>query len=444
MSTTTHIVIGTGPLGREIARQLVDRAESVVTVSRSAMTPVEGAIHRALDALDRDALDAVMSDGAVVYHCAQPPYHRWSEEFPPLTTAILAATARVHGRLVLADNLYAYDPRIQPITEHSPEAPPSRKGAVRASMAREVLDAHARGDVRAAVVRAADYFGPGHDQSSGPTFGRAAAGRAMRMLGSLDHPHSFTFVPDMARAMVTIGVSDDGWGRTWIAPVQPPITQRDFADAAWVASGRPGRARIRRIGPALLAVGGVVSPTARAAKEIAYQFVEPFVADPRDIETTLGVHPTPFSEAVAETARHYAQPAPRLGSRPTIAARAWRRLVAAMAVVGTVLAGALITGAALDIARFDQTSGGYEAPYTGWTGTPIDWTDGAVTGDGFLRPGLVIDTYLNCETGMISFELFGARIDFRVVSERAVAVHRPIEACLDAGFTPDFTPFPGA
>ncbi|WP_156323868.1 hypothetical protein [Bacillus sp. JCM 19034] len=49
-----------------------------------------------------------------------------------------------------------------------------------------------------------------------------------------------------------------------------------------------------------------------------------------------------------------------------------------------------------------------------------------------------MDFHLNCTTGMISFELYNQNIDYRVVSERAIVVHKPREACMERGFSPEF------
>lgn len=54
-----------------------------------------------------------------------------------------------------------------------------------------------------------------------------------------------------------------------------------------------------------------------------------------------------------------------------------------LAAVGAVSLVGLGVGAAVDISGFDRTSGGYEAPYTGWTGTPTEWEAGDVTPEGF-------------------------------------------------------------
>ena len=88
---------------------------------------------------------------------------------------------------------------------------------------------------------------------------------------------------------------------------------------------------------------------------------------------------------------------------------------------------------------FDRTSGGYEPPYTDdYTGEPIDWEAAHLTEEGFFKEGYVVDLYVDCTSGMVSFEVYGSRWDWRELSGRALAVHKPAEACEIEGFTPDF------
>lgn len=119
-------------------------------------------------------------------------------------------------------------------------------------------------------------------------------------------------------------------------------------------------------------------------------------------------------------------------------------MVNVFAALGAAAVTLLTIGIAIDVANIDQTSGGYEAPFDGWTGTPIDWSANTVSVEGFRQPGLVMDILYNCTTGMISAETFGVEVNFRVLSERAVAIHKPVEACEAEGFSPDFTPTSGS
>jgi hypothetical protein len=108
------------------------------------------------------------------------------------------------------------------------------------------------------------------------------------------------------------------------------------------------------------------------------------------------------------------------------------------AAIGVVLAAGLGAGFALDVAAFDNTRGGYDPPYTNYTGEPIDWSVMDVTPTGMASRGHVINVLVDCTTGMMHFETFGVAIPFREFSPRALAVHQPREACMERGFTPAF------
>ncbi|WP_410765606.1 hypothetical protein [Haloferax sp. DFSO60] len=110
------------------------------------------------------------------------------------------------------------------------------------------------------------------------------------------------------------------------------------------------------------------------------------------------------------------------------------------AVVGLLFTLGIALGLAVDYATFDPTSGGYEPPYDDFSGEPIDWESEAyTTKTGMFKPGYVVDIHLDCTTGMLSFELLnGPIVNFRPVSDRAIAIHDPRDACRNRGFYPEF------
>lgn len=108
------------------------------------------------------------------------------------------------------------------------------------------------------------------------------------------------------------------------------------------------------------------------------------------------------------------------------------------ALLGLLLPALLLAGAVADLLAFDRTRGGYAPPYQDVVGPPIDWTALDRTNGGFLRRGYVVDLLLDCSSGMISFEAFGLAVPFRELSPRALAVHRPREACIEQGHRPAF------
>ena len=293
-----HVVFGA---------ELVRRGERVRAVSRRGQAP-PGAEGVAADAAD-PALDAVAAAGAaVVYHCASPPYTRWPELFPPLTRSILAAAETSGAKLVFADNLYAYGPVRGPLREDLPAAARGRKGRTRAGMAAEILTAHRQGRVRAVIGRASDYYGPhGTGSTAGQTvFGRILAGKKPQWTGRLDQPHTFHYLPDVARGLLALADSPQADGQIWHLPAAGPLTAQQFFDLVAQAAGRPTPVKASIASPALLAVAGLFSPLLREMRETTYQFRAPFVVDATKFETTFGrLEATPHRTAVGETVNWY-------------------------------------------------------------------------------------------------------------------------------------------
>jgi nucleoside-diphosphate-sugar epimerase len=163
MPTELHVIFGTGPVGCWTARALRSQGRAVRAVNRSGARP--GLMPADVEMAKADVADptqaATAATGAsVVYQALNPPYHLWHEFFPGLQAAALAAAKTANAKYVSIENLYMYDSS-KPMTEASPVAPVSRKGALRQQMAEEVMAAHARGEVRTTALRSSDYYGPG-------------------------------------------------------------------------------------------------------------------------------------------------------------------------------------------------------------------------------------------------------------------------------------------
>ncbi|MGF1473709.1 MAG: hypothetical protein ACFB50_18455 [Rubrobacteraceae bacterium] len=116
-------------------------------------------------------------------------------------------------------------------------------------------------------------------------------------------------------------------------------------------------------------------------------------------------------------------------------------LLYTFAALGFILSALLMVGLSIDFGNFDQTSGGYEPPYTDYTGEPVDFDAGYQTEEGIYGPGWVWSSEVNCTTGMVTFHFFNNfEMEWREVSPRAIAIHEPHEACERRGFDPQFGP----
>ena len=301
---STHVVFGaTGGIGGAVVAELRRRGGRVRAVSRRGQAP-EGTEGVAADAAEPAEATAAAKGAAVVYHCVSPDYTRWPELLPPISRSILGAAESSGAKLVFADNLYAYGPVDGPLREDMPPTASGPKGRTRVEVAAEMLAAHQEGRVRVTIGRASDYYGPGgaNSTSGEPVFGRVVAGKRPQWTGKLDVPHTFHYLPDIARGLVTLAEHPEADGEVWHLPTADPLTAQQFFDLVLEAAGRPTPAKAQIAGPALLAVGGIFSPMLRELRETAYQFRRPFVIDSSKFERAFGrLDPTPHREAVERT-----------------------------------------------------------------------------------------------------------------------------------------------
>ena len=299
------VVLGAGPVGRAVTERLAARGARPTVLTRRGTTVTGGASH-AVDVTDADAIAAAIAGADVVFQCAQPAYHRWVEEFPPFQRNVVDACERSGAVLVAVENLYGYGPSPAPFTEDTPMQPNTRKGVVRAQMWDDLAAAHAAGRIRAAAVRASDFFGPGvHLSSFGQRFfGPLVAGKPAGVFGDPDALHSVTFVPDLAEALVRVAEQPEAWGRAWHAPTAPAITQRELVElAARAASVAP---RIRVVRPWMLRFAGVFDAGAKEMIEMLYEFDRDFVVDSSAYERAFGVAPTSLAESIPTTVAAFA------------------------------------------------------------------------------------------------------------------------------------------
>jgi len=289
-----HVVIGaSGQIGAHLVRALEAAGHRVRRVTRS---PRPG--HVAGDIGDVASAIDLCADASVVHVCFGGPHATWHAELPRMTDGVLAGAAAAGARVVFADNLYAYGPHDGVLTEDSPLRPAGPKQRLRA----EIADRFLGSGVPVAVVRASDLYGPGIDNAMVNTtlVARALAGRRIFLPGALDAPHTFTFVPDVARAMVRLATSDQAWGQVWHAPSAPALSLR--ALVAKVAALGHGHPRVTRIPTFVVRLSGLFDRQVRELAEMAFQWDRPYLVSHAKIAARLGLEPTPLEDGLRATA----------------------------------------------------------------------------------------------------------------------------------------------
>jgi nucleoside-diphosphate-sugar epimerase len=302
-----HVVFGTGQIGRLVVEQLVAAGAEVRAVNRHGTDSIAGAETVGGDANDTGFTTRVTAGADVVYFCLNAGnYDRWAEEFPPLQRGVVAGASASGARLVVLENLYSYGPTGgRDLVETLPANPTSAKAATRAAMTDELLAAHRSGRLDVAIGRASDYFGPGARQSAlGETvFGNALTGKAAQVMGDPDQLHSYSYTPDVAAALITLGLEPSAAGSVWHLPIAEARTTRQIIEAVYRLAGH--RPRTLAAGPMALRLLGLVKPAMREYRHTLYQFTQRWVVDDGKFRQAFGDPTTPLDDALTTTLDWY-------------------------------------------------------------------------------------------------------------------------------------------
>lgn len=297
-----HVIVGSGPVGSATAKLLADRGDQVRVVTRRGGGPDHPAVEKvAADATDAAELTRLTTGAVALYNCANPPYHQWLTDWPPLAAALLTAAESTGAVLATTSNLYGYGQVDGPMTEDTPLNATGAKGQVRARMWQDALAAHQAGRIRATEVRGSDYLGA-HTQSllTVQVLPKVLAGKRVAVPADLDAPHSWTYAGDVARTLVAVAADERAWGRPWHVPTGPALSIRGLVDRAVALTGAP-EAKLSTMPGAVLWLGGLADPIVRELRETQYQFRRPFVLDSSAAAATFGITPTPLDDALRET-----------------------------------------------------------------------------------------------------------------------------------------------
>jgi nucleoside-diphosphate-sugar epimerase len=305
-----HMVFGVGQVGRALSARLDRLGLAVRAVSRHRPVGlVDGVDWRGADASDPEAATDAAKGASVICQCLNAPYTNWPERFPPLQRGVLSAAERSGALLVSLENVYGYGPTEgKPMTEDLPLAATTVKGRTRAAMTQELHAAAEAGRVRVAIGRASDFFGAGVTETTlgERVFANALAGKRADFLGNPDLPHTYSYVPDVATGLATLGTDGRAAEGVWHLPGPETATTRHIL--ALIAGEVGHSVAVRSVPKLLMRALGLFNPMMRELAEMAYEFEEPFVLDTSKYQSTFGATGTPLAAAIAATVAWYRSP----------------------------------------------------------------------------------------------------------------------------------------
>jgi nucleoside-diphosphate-sugar epimerase len=307
-----------GVVGRSAASVLIERGHSVRVVgrSRAKLEQVYGSasnveILPADLASAADLVRAATGADAVLYSLGLEYTKKAFAAYPGMMKVAVDALVKARVRRLLhISNVYPYGrPRARPVREDHPLEPSSVKGRFRKEQEDVVRAAHASGQLQTIVLRPPDFYGPGALSLTTQLFEAAAKGQTANLLGPVDTPHQFVFVPDLGTMVAELLGREDVWGEVYNVPSAGEITLRAFAEKVFAAAGRPAKLRIA--GPTMVRIMGLFSGLMRELVEMSYLLSDPVILDGSKLDRALGGAPkTPYDEGIRRTLDSLRAPPP--------------------------------------------------------------------------------------------------------------------------------------
>lgn len=296
-----YVVTGAGPVGWTIAECLAEQGQNVRIATRSGSGPEHPLVERVrVDVQDADALRTLTQGAAAVFHCIHASYNArdWEAELPRAEQKVMTAAKEAGAVVIFPESLYSYSEPDSVMREDSPREANGGKRGVRS----QLLAARAASATDTVSVVAGDFFGPRVRMAHAGE--RIVPGilarKRLSVIGSTTQPHAFTYVPDLADAMIHAAGTPELWNTVWHAPTLPAMTQRELAMAFANAAEVPLKG-ISAIPGWVMRFTGLFSSDLKEIAELAYQFERPFVMDSTASEAAFGLRPTPLPQAAAAT-----------------------------------------------------------------------------------------------------------------------------------------------
>jgi nucleoside-diphosphate-sugar epimerase len=303
-----HTILGAnGTIATELVPILKSHQVNIRLVSRSQKA-VDGAETMAADVLNYDQVLKAVSGSDVVYLLVGMTYNAelWKKDWPVMMRNVIDACKATGAKLIFFDGIYMYGKVTGPITEDTAYYPSSKKGQVRAEVARMLLQEMAAGTIKAVIARATDFYGPGVTDKSAAgilVFDNMKKGKRAQWIINADVPRSYNYTPDAAQALYILATHDEAFGQVWHLPSAAPLTGRQFIRIAAKYMKRSDKVLV--LPKWSIKLIGWFIPFMKEYYEMTYQDEFALELSSAKFEKAFNFTPTSYEDGVKATAEWY-------------------------------------------------------------------------------------------------------------------------------------------
>lgn len=289
-----------GAIGKELAKELKNYTSSIRLVSRNPQKINETDTLFPADLTKAEEVDKAVEGSEIVYLTVGLQYNLkvWENTWPQLMANVISSCKKHKAKLVFFDNVYMYDPNhMNNMTEETPVNPSSKKGKIRAEIAEMILKEVKAGSLTALIARSADFIGDKNSVLVETVYKNLLKGKRANWLIDANKIHTFTFVPDAAKATALLGNTWDAYHQVWHLPTDNTLlTGKQWIEL--IARELNVAPKYNVLSPWMLGLLGLFIPVLKEFKEMAYQNDRDYLFNSKKFETRFKYIPAKPEEMI--------------------------------------------------------------------------------------------------------------------------------------------------
>ncbi len=148
-----------------------------------------------------DMTEAAQGVDVIVNGLNPPNYANWEENIPRITNQVIAAAKASGATVIIPGNVYIYGDHPGLWDETTPQRATTKKGKIRVTMEKTYRDS----GVQTIILRAGNFIDPdGNADVFTVALMRSIRKGKITLMGRPDVPQSYCYLPDWARAAVSL------------------------------------------------------------------------------------------------------------------------------------------------------------------------------------------------------------------------------------------------